>query len=192
MKITNAEQYYKQVQERFPELSLKQIDQICKYGLRSFAGHNMIGGDVYLKSNYFSGYCGKLFLKQELFKKYLLIKNSIKARIRYRRAKKVYDGRYYFGMMKKEYKKYYLPYKKKNLGYMALNYKLPIYKSYEECLNFHWDYVFEYYKPIEGPFKIWLTNPKLKKFALIAKRDNNNKLQPVGKGKEKSIWKKRA
>ena len=67
MKITNAEQYYKQVQERFPELSLKQIDQICKYGLRSFAGHNMIGGDVYLKSNYFSGYCGKLFLKQELF-----------------------------------------------------------------------------------------------------------------------------
>lgn len=124
MEIINPEKYYKQVQERFPELSIKQIDKIVKYGLRSFLGHNVIGGDVLLKSNYFVAYCGKLFMSENVYKKYTRIKKSIKARIRYRRAKKIYDGRYYFGMMKKDYKKYYVPYKKRNLAQMQIPPKL--------------------------------------------------------------------
>lgn len=66
MDIINPEKYYKQVQERFPELSIKQIDKIVKYGLRSFVGHNAIGGDVFLKSNYLAAYCGKLFFNKTI------------------------------------------------------------------------------------------------------------------------------
>lgn len=190
MDIINPEKYYKQVQERFPELSIKQIDKIVKYGLRSFVGHNVIGGDVFLKSNYFAAYCGKLFFNKTIWKKYITIKKSIKARIRYRRAKKIYDGRYYFGMMKKKYKKYYLPYVKNKLDRMYVK-DLYVYKSYEECTNFPWDYVFEYYRP-EGKFKYWIDCTTIKNFNLIAKKDKDGKLQPVGKGKEKFIWKKRA
>ena len=135
MDIINPEKYYTQVQERFPELSINQIDKIVKYGLRSFAGHNMIGGDVLLKAPYFTGYCGKLFLKSEIYRKYVLIKKSIKARIRYKRVKKYFDGRYYFGMMKKDYEKYYLPYKQKKNKAMALR-NIPLFKSYEECTIF--------------------------------------------------------
>ena len=190
MDITNPEQYYKQIQERFPELSLKQIDKICKYGLRSFAGHTMIGGDILLKAPYFTGYCGKLFMQHEIYRKYVYIKKCIKARIHYRRAKKIYDGRYYFGMMKKNYNKFYKPYKKKNNKGMHVEH-MAAFKSYEECTIIPWDYVFEWYRP-ESKFKIWIEKGCISKFNLIAKKDKDGKLQPVGKGKEKSIWKRRA
>lgn len=188
MDIVNAEKYYKQVQERFPDLSIKQIDSIVKYGLRSFVGHNAIGGDVLLYSNYFLAYCGKLFINQDIYQKYVLLKKRIKSRIKYRRTKKFFDGRYYFGLMKKDYKKIYLDCKKRNLKGMRLD-KVCFFKSYDECTIFPWEAVFEVPRK-EGKFCEWSHNAVVRKFNLIAKRDKNGKLQPVGK--ENSIWKKRA
>ena len=96
MDIIYAEKYYSQIKERYPDLSEKQIDKIIKYGLRSFFMHNSYGADVLIKSNYYTAYVGKLFMDESIFKKYRGIKNKIKLRIKYLRAKTKFNGKYYF------------------------------------------------------------------------------------------------
>ena len=191
MDIIHAEKYYKQVHERFPNLSMSQIRSIITYGLRSFFGHTVIGGDVLIKANYFTGYCGKLFMKDETFKRYALIKRRIKCRIRYKRIMKYWDGRYYFGMTQKqydsiEYTKKNKKQKKKNLHFE----KLYIFKSYEECSMFKYAYIFEIKRKDDMGFVKKLENVTIQRYNLIAKRNKDGKLEPVGKNN--SIWKKRA
>ena len=70
MDIIYAEKYYKQIKERVPYLSEKQIDKIVKYGLRSFFAHNKLGADILLKSNYYTAYVGRLYNKMDLFARY--------------------------------------------------------------------------------------------------------------------------
>ena len=36
MKIAHVEDYYEKIKEKFPDLSIKQIDEIIKFGMRSF------------------------------------------------------------------------------------------------------------------------------------------------------------
>ena len=82
MEIVNVEKYYDKIQERFPDLSKKQIDKIVKFGLRSYYNHNLYGGDVLNKSKYFTMYTGKLFGDNMLFYQYRMIKNKIKLSIK--------------------------------------------------------------------------------------------------------------
>lgn len=70
MDIKHIEDYYEKVHEKFPELSIKQIDRILKFGFRSFYTHNLYGGDTLNKSPYFTMYCGKLFGNNLLFYNY--------------------------------------------------------------------------------------------------------------------------
>ena len=178
MDIVYAEKYYKQVKERFPCLSEKQIDKIIKYGLRSFFAHNKFGGDVLLKSNYYTGYIGRLFMNMKFFAFYYVNKMKIKMRIKYKRAKTIFNGKYYFGFKESEYQQWF-GYKKKKLKKICFP-ELKIYKMYEECALHKPDYIFEFDHE-DGKFCEKKKNFKLSRYSLVAKRDKNGILQPVGK-----------
>lgn len=178
MDIVYAEKYYKQVKERFPMLSEKQIDKIVKYGLRSFFAHNKFGGDVLLKSNYYTGYVGRLFTNMRFFAYYYIAKMKIKLRIKYKRAKTVFNGKYYFGFREEEYQLLFGKSKRKQKKICLP--EIWIYKIYEECALHKPDYIFEFdYK--DGKFCEKKKNFKLSRYNLVAKRDKNGILQPVGK-----------
>lgn len=70
MNIRTVEYYYDKVQEKFPDVERWEIDKILKYGMRSFYTHNLYGGDVLLKSPYFTLYSGKMFGSNLVFYHY--------------------------------------------------------------------------------------------------------------------------
>lgn len=178
MDIVYAEKYYKQIKEKFPYLSEKQIDKIVKYGLRSFFAHNKFGGDVLLKSQYYTAYAGKLFNNTSLFSIYYNIKSKLKLRIKYKRSKQQFDGKYYFGLKKEQYEELFGGMKKKS---KILKFdKLSIFKLYEECLLNKPDYVFEFNHE-DGPFYISWKKAKISRYHLIAKRNKDGIIEPVGK-----------
>lgn len=180
MDIINPEKYYEQVQKRFPFLNISQINNIVKHGLRTFFGYNVAGGDVLIKTQYFTAYSGKLFLHDDIFWKYVLIKKKIKARIKYRRTHKKFDGKYYFGMTKRYYNEVYkpvMPSGRKRKCWTPDN--LTIFKSYEECCLFAYDYIFELSRRYDVGFISKISGEKLRRYHLIAKRDKDGKIKPV-------------
>ena len=179
MDIIYAEKYYKQIQERYPYLSEKQIDKIIKYGLRSFFAHNKFGGDVLLKSNYYTAYVGKLYNNLTAFSFYYNVKMKIKLRIKYRRAKTIFNGKYYFGLKKEEYDAIFGKGKQKSKKLKFS--RLHIFKIYDECLLYKPDYVFEFNHEDIGFHKL-VKNIAIKRYHLIAKTDKDNVIKPVGKG----------
>lgn len=181
MDIIHSEKYYKQVQERFPYLSITQIDKIVKYGLRSFFMTNHHGGDILLKSNYYTAYVGKLFRHPEIFWKYYRIKWAIKIRIKYCRKKLPFNGKYYFILSKEDYEDKILNQQKKK-GRKRVKYtfdELYVFKIFEECAIHKGDYIFELDYPTDIGFKKKLTNITISKFRLVSKRDENNDFIPV-------------
>ena len=179
MDIIYAEKYYKQIKERYPYLSEKQIDKIVKYGLRSFFAHNKFGGDVLLKSNYYTAYIGRLYNKMDLFAKYYNIKMKLKLRIKYRRANTLFNGKYYFGLKKEDYNELFGKgkHKLKKVKFKSLD----VYKIYDECLLYNPDYVFEIdYKDVG--FHKHMKNFVVSRYRLVAKLNKDNIMEPVGKG----------
>lgn len=176
MEIVYAEKYYKQIQERYPYLSEKQIDKIVKYGLRSFFAHNKFGADILLKSNYYTAYVGKLFNNLNIFSIYYTIKLKLKLRIKYKRSKQQFNGKYYFGLKKAQYDEQFGGRKKKT-KVLKFN-KLSIFKLYDECLLYKPDYVFEFNHE-DGLFYISWKKAKISRYHLIAKRNKNGIIEPV-------------
>ena len=178
MDIVYAEKYYKQIQERFPYLSEKQIDKIVKYGLRSFFAHNKLGADVLLKSNYYTAYVGKLFNKMNLFAYYYNIKMKFKLRIKYKRSKVPFNGKYYFSMNEEQYQFYFG--KGKNKQKKIKFERLRIYKLYDELALYKPKYVFEFNHSDIGFCRL-MKNFTIKRMHLIAKQNKDRKLEPVSK-----------
>ena len=187
MDIVYAEKYYKQVRERFPFLTEKQIDKIIKYGLRSFFAHNKFGGDVLLKSNYYTSYIGRLFINMKFFAFYYICKMKLKLRIKYKREKTVFNGKYYFGLKTAEYDFWFGGKKRKHK--VLVFPEIKIYKMYEECALHKPDYIYEFDHKEEG-FCEKKKKFKISRYHLVAKRDKNGILQPVGK-EVKYKWNKR-
>ena len=78
MKIVHVEDYYEKIKEKFPDLSIKQIDEIIKFGMRSFYKFNAYGADVYLKTKYICFYIGKFFKSTKIFIDYWKKKKQTK------------------------------------------------------------------------------------------------------------------
>lgn len=185
MDIIYAEKYYSQIKERYPDLSEKQIDKIIKYGLRSFFMHNSYGADVLIKSNYYTAYVGKLFMDDSIFRKYRGIKNKIKLRIKYLRAKTKFNGKYYFNLSKEVYNSIIKP-QTKGKGRKRTKFyfeELPIRKIYEECLIFNPDYIFELDYPEDVGFYRKLKKFTTRNFRLVAKKNGKGIIEPVSDSK---------
>ena len=60
MKFTKIDDYVDKVAEKFPTIPKKSIRRIIEFGSRSFYANTYYGGDILLKSPYFTLYCGKV------------------------------------------------------------------------------------------------------------------------------------
>lgn len=189
MDIIHAEKYYKQVQERFPYLSLKQIEKIIQHGLRRFFFINKHGGDVLLKSNYYTSYVGRLFFRTDAFWKYWTIKWAVKVRIKYCMNRTPFNGKYYFILTEDQYKKY-IKSQQKTRGRRRTRYtfdELKIYKLFDECAIHKGDYIFELDYPTDIGFCKKFTNWTISKFRLVSKRDlNTNNFIPVSENEKRN------
>ena len=110
MKFTNVDDYIDKVAEKYDKIPKDIIRKVIEFGFRSYYRINLMGGDVLLKSPYFTAYTGKLYnpkLRYH-FGKYRKIKKRIKYRIQYARKRTKYSGFYYFGMNEEQYKTYSL------------------------------------------------------------------------------------
>lgn len=142
MELAYPEKYYEKVKERFPDLTLREIDTIVKFGLRSLFINCGYGGDILLKSPYFTMYIGKFFKDRLMFYRYKLLKQSIKLRIKYKRAKTKWDGYYYFGLNEEQFQDYMSNFKNTGMGKKSRGNrkqkitfrKLKAYKLLDECL----------------------------------------------------------
>ena len=188
MDIVHVEKYYKQIKERFPYLSEKQIDKICIYGLRSFYMHNAYGADVIARDRYGVIYFGKLFKKFNVFWQYHRIKWQIKYRIKYKRAKTIWNGKYYFGIYRDDYENLYKENiqrnfdrkkKKKSRGKVHFE-KIRLFKILEECELFSYAYIFELDYPYDVGFSCIINDVSFRNFKMIKKYNiNTHTFEPV-------------
>ena len=181
MEIVGVEKYYDKIQERFPDLSKKQIDRIVKFGLRSYYNHNLYGGDVLNRAPYFTMYTGRLFGDNLLFYKYWVLKNRIKLRIKYRRNKVKYDGYYYFGLTEEEFQNYSKQFKKTGRKKKKVTFdKIYAFKIKEECLIQHkHKHIFRLAYPADVGFVLKLDNYTTRNCDYIFKRNEDNTIQPI-------------
>lgn len=181
MKLKHIEDYYDKIREKFPELSIKDLDKILKYGFRSYYIHNLYGGDVLNKSPYFTMYCGRFFDSNLAFYKYWLIKMKVKLRIKYKRSKTKYNGYYYFGLSDSAYE-YYIS-QKKNKGRKKQKFhfqKLKLYKILEEVfIDKKYKHIFRIPYPIDSGFTIMKEDFIARDFEYIYKRNKDNQIKPV-------------
>lgn len=99
--IKKVKDYVPIVQERFPELSEKEINRILLFGWRMYYYVNSRGCDVLIEDNVlhkFRAYTG--FLQNDLLKRYQysLRKWRLHDRMMYRLKRKEWDGYYYIGI----------------------------------------------------------------------------------------------
>lgn len=181
MEVKSVENYYNEIQKKFPDLSKKQIEKIIKFGLRSYYNHNLYGGDILNKSPYFTMYTGKLFGNNLLFYKYWLIKNKIKLRIKYKRNKTKYDGYYYFGLSESEFADYKKQFNKTGRRRRKITFeKIYAFKIKEECLiNNKHKHIFRLSYPEDVGFVLKLNNYTTRNFEYVFKRNKDNTIQPI-------------
>ena len=116
-----------------------------------------------------------------LFAKYYNFKMKIKLRFKYRKAKTIFNGKYYFGLKKDEYDKLFGKHKQKQKQ-LKFDF-LDIYKIYDECLLYNPDYIFEFDFQDVGFHKL-MSNFIVKRYHLIAKSNKDGIIEPVSKNRK--------
>ena len=122
MKFTTIDDYLDKVAERYSAIPKESLKKVIEYGLRSYYHINNMGGDVLLKSRYFTAYSGKFFPPEKIYNFYIYrrLKMAVKYRMLYSRKGKKYDGYYYIGINNDLYQTY----KKSNVLANVYDYKL--------------------------------------------------------------------
>ena len=176
MDIVHAEKYYSQIKERFPELNEKQIDAICKHGLRQLYSLSKSNADVCVRSPYYTAYFGKLFRKTMVYRRYYKIKWTVKYRLKYLREKPIFNGKYYFTADKDFYDLIYGKHSKKHKLRVD---EITIYKVYGEAALTDKEYIFEIDYPEDLGFKYKLIDSTIRNPKCIGKRFGYCKYEPI-------------
>lgn len=172
MEIAYPEKYYKKVQEKFPHMSLKEIDCIVKYGLRSIFIHCGYGGDVCITTTDFGMYIGRIIVDAFKFFKYRTIKHAIKVRIRHKRSKVKWDGYYYFGISKEQFTKIFGKVKNPSQVCKRVFENVKGYKLLEECKLHHYSHVFRIKYPMDVGYTFFRKTYETNRAEYILKRVN--------------------
>lgn len=106
MQIKTINDYYNIMQEKFPEVDIKDIKRILQFGFKSLYLHNSYGGDTLIKDNDLWCYIGNLTNDSLRHFNYYARKLAVKIRVLYKRKKIPWDGYYYFALTDSEYQKY--------------------------------------------------------------------------------------
>lgn len=188
MKYTNVDDYIDKVAEKYDKIPKDVIRKVIEFGFRSYYRINLMGGDVLLKSPYFTAYTGKLYNPKlgYHFGKYRKIKKKIKYRIQYARKRTKYSGYYYFGMNEEQYKTYKDYFGKTGKRGEKVRFeKISIYKLFDEIFDI--DYYTRYFRieiPEEKGYRLWFKELETKNFDYIGKKVDK-KFIPVDYEKRK-------
>lgn len=178
MEIRRAEDYYDQIQEKFPDLNRWEISRIVVFGLRMFYLHNLWGGDIIIKSRYFLMYVGRVFSSNLTFYHYAKIKWRIKLRMKYKRKKIRFDGKYYFGMTEKEYQDWESQFEQGKKKSKIVYKNVYAHKIKEECFLDHAKkYLFEWSWPEDMGFAFFRPEMVSRSVRLIGKRNKDNEIE---------------
>lgn len=174
MEFKKVDDYIDKVAEKYDKIPKDVIKKVIDFGLRAYYRINAMGGDILLKSPYFTAYTGKFFHPDKVydFGKYRLTKLMIKNRIQYIRKNKHYSGYYYFGMTEDRYAEYKDYIGKTGKRHEKVKFeKLYIYKLFDEVFNI--PYLTRFFRveiPKEGYFKEWKDELITSKFDYIGKK----------------------
>ena len=173
MEIRRVEDYIDKVAEKYDKIPKDVLKKVIDFGLKAYFRVNSMGGDVLLKSPYFTAYTGKFFHSDRAydFGKYRKTKMMIKNRIQYVRKKNKYDGYYYFGMTEKMYEQYKDYFKTGRRHEKVRFEKLSLYKLFNELFDMTpFTRFFRIEIPEEKGFKEYVENLETSKFDYIGKR----------------------
>jgi len=180
MEIRQPSDYYGKVKERFPDLSSTEIKKIVDFGLKSFYRHNLIGGDVLLKSRDIIVYSGKVFASNLVFYHYWRIKHKIKLRFKHRSEKPKFNGEYYFGLTQREFEEYCGNFKNKKTNPKLSFKNVYLYKILDECfLDRAKRHFFVYYITQDLGYSHFIKELETKKYKYTHKRNDKNEIEPI-------------
>lgn len=150
--------YIYELQEKFPEFSIEDLDYIIKFGSRNLYKLIFRNADVFfiskINNQTFKLLIGKVNFPNAVSKiRYYLKKISIKFRILYRRHKIKWDGYYYFGLTESQFDEYksqmsswFKDEEKKRKRYKNTKFKygdVTLFKMFDECkLNYKYTHFF--------------------------------------------------
>lgn len=107
MQIKKVEDYFEALYKKYPDVPKNDIKRIIRQGWKNFYMLNSMGGDVLVKKNDgFWLYCGQLCKDSIRWFQQYVIKLSVKFRRNFIKARKKWDGYYYFALNDKDYEKY--------------------------------------------------------------------------------------
>lgn len=181
MQFKKFDDYIDKVAEKFPTIPKKSIRRILEFGSRSFYMHNYYGGDILLKSPYFTLYCGKVFSNNLMFYSYWTLKYQIKYRFMYARSKQKYSGYYYFGLTEEEYKEYMNQFSSKSKRRKKVTFEnIYLFKLLNECVLFR-QYKHFFRVPIkeEGTFRIRTEKLETRNYEYLGKRSGDQTIDYV-------------
>ena len=188
MKFTKIDDYLDKVAERFPTIPRKSLRRIMEFGSRSFYMNTYYGGDILLKSKYFTLYCGRIFKDNLSFYPYWKLKFRIKHRLKYIRNKTKYSGYYYFGLTEDSYEKYKSAFKSKTKRRQKFVFNdIYLYKILDECiLHTQYKYFFKLPVKTESNFCVHLDELITRDAEYLGKRSGDQSIDYVNYEKRSS------
>jgi len=188
MNIVYPDKYFNKIQEKFPELSEKQIREIVYYGIRALFIMSHYNVDIKCQQGTFFAYFGELMRHEADYKKYRKLKLTARHRVLYSRAKVPYSGKYYFMLSKEVHDK--MP-KNKKIDEWPLEFVIG-YKIREEAELQRGTYLYEFDWPEDVGYSKKFNTKDISHYKYIAKRDSYTKFLPVStEDKEKTVKRKR-
>ena len=178
MDIVYFEKYLNKLCEKFPALSKKQIETICKAGLRGLYGRTIYNSDV-IMAHKETIYFGKLFHNKKAFWTYRKFKLRIKYRTKYIMSRKKWDGKYYFGLSKEQYDLISTKKKRRKMRNLYFD-EIKIYKLLEECELDFYHCICEFEYPTDVGFLWKFQDMTIRKYKPVETYNNGKKMyEPV-------------
>lgn len=146
MQLKTISDYYDIIQERFPEVSLKDIKYILNYGWKSLYLCNSYGGDTLVQDNDLWFYIGQLTNNSLHHFNYYANKLAFKIRTLYKRKKIQWDGNYYFALSDSQYQDYQNQQNKRGRKRKNFEFRnIHMFKILDECKirNHAYKYIFK-------------------------------------------------
>lgn len=169
MKITNVNDYVKQVHEKFPELTENEIKRIMVYGWKQIIKCTRAGNDFSTLTPDFFFFIGVLPVNSlKAFKTYC-IKLSRRIAYMFKRTNSKWDGYYYFTRSESQY----IEYLKQNRKKYKVFKDVFLYKLLEEVKirESNSPYIFRLSEDKTGHMKKYYPEIRTDKAELIIQRD---------------------
>ena len=156
---TKIQDYYDEVQKKFPTLLLKDIKTILSWTWKQLYLLNSYGGDTYLDTKYIWCYIGNLRGKLLDHYHYYRRKLAVKLRIKFIRNRIGWDGYYYFALRDKQFWEYLqqLRFNCRPRKYFHFQ-NIMVYQILDECRVSEFDkkYIFRIRRPLVMYYKYYL------------------------------------